>query len=375
MPIKIKQTLPIYFATNRGMSGPRTNPRFGERFHQDGAQFYRVGTATVSKVSDDLDEGYQIKRIQVEGESSADAQDRGSDRLFGKIRKEINARGCDALVYIHGFANTFEESIARAAQLHEVYQVGPPKKPQHPVVFVFCWPSNGRVTPPWEYFSDRQDAEASGVAMARTVCRLYDFIRREGTPCKQRIHVVAHSMGNWALRHAVQALKGERRLEPIFDNVFLMAADEDDDALERDDKLKPLLDLARRIHVYHSEDDKALIMSNTTKFNGARLGNNGLRSVSGIYHQVIAVDCQAVDDTEMLQVDHQYYRRRDEVIKDVRAVLSGKRPDDIPGRIVMEPGRRYRIQLKNKPRQTTAAKPVSSAAGAQTKLAKQPRRR
>lgn len=362
MPIKIGKVLPIYFATNRGMSGRRKKPSFGERFHQDGANFYRVGTATVSKVSDDLDEGFEVKKIQVEGEGNPHEQDRGSDRLFGKIKKEMNAQGCDALVYIHGFANTFEESIARAAQLHEVYQVGPSKNPQHPVVFVFCWPSNGRVTPPWEYFSDRQDAQATGVAMARTMCRLYDFIRRDGTPCKQRIHVVAHSMGNWALRHALQALKGERSLEPIFDHVFLMAADEDDDALEKDEKLKPLLDLARRIHVYHSEDDKALIMSNTTKFRGTRLGNNGLRSFSGICDQVIAVDCQAVDDTEVLHVDHQYYRRRDEVIKDVRAVLSGKRPDDIPGRIVIEPGRRYRIRLKKKPGRTTPAKSVSTAA-------------
>ena len=202
MPIKIKQTLPIYFATNRGMSGPRTKPSFGERFHQDGAQFYRVGTATVSKVSDDLDEGYQIKRIQVEGESNTDAQDRGSDQLFGKIRKEINARGCDALVYIHGYANTFEESITRAAQIHEFYEVGPRDNPRHPVVFAFCWPSNGGTIPFWDYTSDRQYAQASGVAMARTLLRLYDYIRGSNDPCNQRIHVVAHSMGNWALRHA-----------------------------------------------------------------------------------------------------------------------------------------------------------------------------
>ena len=160
----------------------------------------------------------------------------------------------------------------------------------------------------------------------------------------------------------MQALKSEQRIEPIFDHVFLMAADEDEDAFETNDKLKPLLELASRIHVCHSEDDRALVVSDTTKFNPTRLGYSGLRTFSGISPRVIAVDCQAVDDTKFLYVNHQYYRRRDEVIKDVRAVLSGTRPDKIPGRIVIEPSRWYRIQSKRAaPRLTTPANPVSPA--------------
>ena len=361
MPIEIKQTLPIYFATNRRLSGSRTNPRFGADCHRDGAQFYRVGTATVQKVSGDLDAGYETTKIEVEGERNKNNfQERGSDKLFDKIRQAINDQSCDVLVYIHGYANTFEGSISRAAQIHEFYEVGPRDNPRHPVVFAFCWPSNDGTIPFWDYTSDRQYAQASGVAMARTLLRLYDYIRGSNDPCNQRIHVVAHSMGNWALRHAVQAIKGERRLQPIFDNVFLMAADEDEDALEKDDKLKPLLELARRIHVYHSEDDMALVISDTTKSNPDRLGQNGPRSFSGISARVIAVDCQDVDDTAFLHVNHQYYRRRNEVLKDVNEVLLGTRPDNIPGRVVIEPGRRYRIRSNGAdPRLTTPAKPVS----------------
>ena len=144
MSIKRGKTLPIYFATNRRMRWSSTNPSFGERFHQNGAQFYRVGTATVRKVSNHLDKGYAVKRIEVEGAGNPNEQDRGTDRLFDVIRKKVNASGCDALAYIHGFANSFEESITRAAQLHEFYQVGPPNKPQHPVV---CLPSVGRQMP------------------------------------------------------------------------------------------------------------------------------------------------------------------------------------------------------------------------------------
>ena len=52
---------------------------------------------------------------------------------------------------------------------------------------------------------DRDDAAASGIAMARFMMRLLDFLTDKGQ-CEQRIHLVAHSMGNWALRHAVQGL-------------------------------------------------------------------------------------------------------------------------------------------------------------------------
>ena len=181
------------------------------------------------------------------------------------------------------------------------------------------------------------------------------------TPVISASTFVAHSMGNWALRHAVQAIKGERRLQPIFDNVFLMAADEDEGRVRKRRQTQAAAGTSpSHVHVYHSEDDKALVISDTTKSNPDRLGQNGPRSFSGISARVIAVDCQDVDDTAFLHVNHQYYRRRDEVIKDVNEVLLGTRPDNIPGRVVIEPGRRYRIRSNGAdPRLTTPAKPVS----------------
>ena len=350
MTINIGDQVKIYFATNRRLRGTLTNPEFGNRGHADGPSFYRVGTAIVNKRSDDPDEGYSIERVIVKGEGNTNPGNRGSDTLFADIRQDLDTHPRDALVYVHGFANTFESSVTRAAQLHEKYMVGPLKAPQHPLVFAFCWPSNGVVTPPWEYFSDRDDAREAGPAMARTMLRFSDYVRRTSNPCRQRVHLVAHSMGNWAVRHAVQALQNNvsgTRLEPLFENAFLMAADEDDDAFEKDDKLKPLLGLARRVHVYHSNDDLSLVISDTTKFNPDRLGFNGPRNLFNIDERIIAIDCEAVDDTEFAQVNHQYYRRRLEVVDDVKHVLAGVRPDRIPGRLVIQPGTRYRILRTN----------------------------
>ena len=348
MPVEKGDKFNIYFATNRRNGGTEEKPNFEDRPHLLGPDFYRVGIAEVEKVSDDLDDGYKVNNYEIKGEGNTDEQDRGSDKLFKEIHEKVRDSKRDVLVYIHGFGNTFESALSRAAQLREHYLVGRPGKDlQHPVVFAFCWPSNGVIIPPWEYFSDRNDARSSGPAMARTMQRFTDFMRRNGNPCNQRIHLVAHSMGNWALRHAVQALldlNPGRELETVFDNVFLMAADEDDDAFERNSKLKPLLQLARRIHVYHSSDDLSLVISDTTKFNPNRLGYDGPRNLAKIDEKIIAIDCEEVDDSEVLHVNHQYYRRRPEVIADVRYVLAGRRPSNIPNRVEIQSGRHYRIK-------------------------------
>lgn len=343
----------IYFATNRDRRRSRSEP-FGERFHADGPHFYRVGAAEVERVSDDPDDGYAVRSIDIAREREpSPATGRGgilgSTTIFEEIRARAGEDKRDILIYIHGFANTFENALQRAAQLRQAYLIdrGDGSEPYEPHTFAFSWPANGRIQPAWEYFSDRDDAAASGVAMARALQRLLDFLDDRDEPCRQRLHLVAHSMGNWALRHAVtqiRALRETVRLPKVFDNIFLMAADEDADAFEHNDKLGLLPDLGRTIHVYHSMDDRALAISDTSKFNPDRLGTNGPRTFSGINSRIHAIDAEAVDETTLLHGNHQYYRLRAEVIADVRQVLAGRRPEAVDGRDTIEPGRRYRIR-------------------------------
>lgn len=342
----------VYFATNRGYDPRETTPTsFGNRFHPDGAQFFRVGHARVAAFANGR---FRVREVETLPERGADEGDvaselRGSDALLPEIRACAARESRDVLVFIHGFAGTFEESLERAAQLRKAYLVTPSgrRAGREPMVFLFSWPANGRMVPFLSYRSDRQDAEQSGIAMARALMRLLEFLESRGDSCRQRIHIVAHSMGNWALRHAIfgmrQLLVGSR-LPKIFDHVFLMAADEDEDALEHPHKLGLLPQLARAIHVYHSVNDHALTISDVTKNHPDRLGAAGPRTFSGLSTRITAVDCSRVDETTTAHANHQYYRLREEVIRDVRAVLSGKDPlDRIDGREVVEPGRRYRI--------------------------------
>ncbi len=362
----------VYFATNRTQPRRKGGP-FGNRFHTDGPHFYEVGRAEVTwgdpdpatrdwdnfEVSYELERGRRPKPEDVPEDAVTEMHRKrsvgeglGSARIFQRLREEMQETNRDILIFIHGFANSFESSVARAAQLKESYEITPYQndqagEPYEPYMFAFCWPSDGKVQPPWKYASDREDAALSGLAMARALRRFVDFLN-EGEPCRQRLHLVAHSMGNWALRHAVlglRALMDEGRLPKIFTNAFLMGADEDEDCFEHMDKLVALTQLVQAVHVYHSRDDLALEVSDKTKGNTDRLGTHGPRTFSGISNRISAIDCSKVDRTELSHGNHQYYRLRREVIADVQRVLDGRlRPDEIPGRVVVESGRRYRIQ-------------------------------
>lgn len=364
----------VYFATNRDFNDDVENPVFGNRFNAQGPQIFRVGRGTVERRGDD---DYHFASAMVEKEDDVQV---GSARLFEEMRSKLKDEQTDILIYIHGFASTFQVCLERAAQLSQEYRIAPRDEATDtvgaaysPPVFAFSWPSNGEIFPRSEYFSDRDDAQVSGVAMARALIKLLKFLKAlrdedrqtrrdmnlapdqplpaaDQAACKQHVHLVAHSMGNWALRHAVLRFSQEVTLRPlprIFEHVFLMAADEDDDALEDTQKLALLPNLGKFIHVYHSRSDRALDVSDFTKGNPNRLGEAGPRNMDIIADSIDAIDCTKVDFTSLGDGNHQYYRIRPEVLEDVRQVISGVPTDRITGRVPTRRTRSYRILGKD----------------------------
>jgi len=282
------------------------------------------------------------------GEIAESRERFGSTEMFAELRADLQARACDALLFIHGFNNSFADAVETAAELADRYaQAGRELR-----VVVFSWPSEGKLFPPTRYFDDRTAARLSAMALGRALARLRDLIEqfaRQGQRCHQRLHIMAHSMGNYALRFAVNDLierhAGGRAL-PVFENAFLMAADADADALELDlgvAKLQPLSEIVEHIHVYHSRGDIALRASDWTKGNPNRLGTGGPRSIDKVDQRVVAIDCREVDDTPGDNGNHNYYRSRPEVIADVAAVLHGAAPDQIDNRTSLG-ARRYRLR-------------------------------
>jgi esterase/lipase superfamily enzyme len=290
-------------------------------------------------VLDSANEGVATVKAAASEAASASAADTGIV-AFAKSQKQAEAgtaalapAGANAgygLVLLPGFASTFLTSVSRAAQLAAAYQAAN--------VFCFSWPANGVVTKV-DYRRDRVDAEKSGLAIARSLARLFAFVGAAKASERPRLNIVAHSMGNFALRHAMQHIK---KVEPdllakvVFEGALLMAADDDEDALSSASKLAPLLGIAKRTTVYSNGGDLALGGGAWLNLK-RRLGHEGPKNLVKLPAAITWIDCSAVGRTSgdggAEHWGHQYYRLSPQVIRDVAQVLKNLKPADINPRL------------------------------------------
>lgn len=323
----------VYFATNRKPNRKNRPTHFGKDFSVDGTANLRFGVANV----DDNKIKIQLAPERLTPDSSGLRTDPrrstfGSLRIFGELREEMRRENRDTVIYIHGYNVTFYEGLRAAV---DVSRKLAPVNDEHGVnVALFSWPSDGSMAPWIAYANDRTDAAASGPAVARGILKLADFLRgaNHEEACRQRLHLVAHSMGNYVLRNALKTIISETspRVPRLFDQILLVAADEDDDAFEHDYKLRLLPKLGKRVHVYFNREDMAMSISDVTKGNPERLGDNGARVPSKLPVKVTQVDCTRV--VEGLG-EHWYHVDAEAVVRDIIAVLSGVEPEDVAHRV------------------------------------------
>ena len=347
----------IHFVTNRNHVPENKREVFGKHFNPDGVAGLRFGKATYEVDAGDaslVDIDVYPDAMVLPGETTVPPS--GSGRFLEDLRHEMLA-GRDTLVFIHGFNVSFLDALKAGATLAA-------SLPDKENVVVFSWPSDGEAVPYMSYYSDREDARASGPALARAYLKLFDFVRnlREaelerrrdageepGNPelCDRKIHLLAHSMGNYVLRNGIQAIcaKDSNKMVRMFDQVIMAAADEDDDTFERDDKLRVLPSMARRITVYHNRHDRTLIVSDKTKANPDRLGSDGPRMLDLLPKKVVIVDCSLVAAEADRMVQHSYYIHCPEVAADLKDVLGDMLDDQMSPhrRKVIREGRAYRI--------------------------------
>ncbi|MFC1460591.1 alpha/beta hydrolase [Microvirga arabica] len=270
------------------------------------------------------------------------------------------------LVLLPGFASTFRIAMSRAAQIAYAYDANE--------VFCFSWPANGRVNIP-DYLLDQEDAKASAPAIADALSQLFAFLLSTDAANRPTLNIVAHSMGTFALRHALQIIESKDAslmAKTLFDRVLLMASDENYQALGLKEELEPLVRLAQTVTVYWARDDIPLWLSQQIN-RQARLGNYGPYRLADLPSTVTSIDCSAWSETKgdpggEKHWGHQYYRLSAPVINDVKQVLEGKAPNEIEprlpnydapgqswiiprdldsGREIVEMVRRYRQTLSN----------------------------
>lgn len=328
----------VYFVTNRNPNRQRNPDDFGTSFSSTDAHDLRFGRASVVRRGGDL----EVERVEVAPEKLSMDPRRvalGSNAMFLDLRESMK-NGADTVAFVHGYNVSFKEALIAGGQIVEDYA------PSHPLnVVVFSWPSDGSMVPLLAYKSDRADARASGPALARLLLRTRDFLGQiaRGDECGGRLHLLAHSMGNYVLRNALEEIKrvSGDALPRIFDEIFLMAADEDHDAFEKEHKLLELPSLADSVNVYFNRGDTAMVIADRTKSNPARLGSRGPRMPLAVPGNVTLVDCS---DVVSGLVEHTYFVEHDRVNEDVLAVLKGGSPEQIPKRRYVPSQNRYVLE-------------------------------
>ena len=144
-------------------------------------------------------------------------------------------------IFIHGFNNTFAESLFRLAQLKKDAGIGA-------VTVGFSWPSAAKTS---QYLYDRESAAFSRDKLEH----LFKLVSRTKT---RRIYILAHSLGSWLTMETLRQMKiaGNRRFFSKLSALALAAPDIDEDVFKS--QMERLGRLNRPFFVLTSQKDRAL---------------------------------------------------------------------------------------------------------------------
>ena len=158
---------------------------------------------------------------------------------------EVDPGERHGLVFLHGYNVDFDEAAIRAAQIG--YDLKVPG-----VTAFFSWPSCGTLS---GYTADEACIEASERFILEF---LRDFVRRSGA---ERVHIIAHSMGNRGLLRALSRLAADAADQTgiRFGQIILSAPDIDADVFA--DLARVYAKLGQRTTLYASPADRAIAVS------------------------------------------------------------------------------------------------------------------
>ncbi len=209
-----------------------------------------------------------------------------------------------AFVFIHGFNVSFEDAVRRTAQIaFDLKFVGAP--------ICYSWASHGD---PSSYTQDRENAISTVVRLRKF---LEDVVSNTGSTT---IHLVAHSMGNFALLQALEQISiSQRQPRKMFGQLVMAAPDVSSRDFE-DRYAEHTTNLARQVTLYASSSDRALMAS--IKVNGhnrAGLAGDNLVVLDG----VDTIDVSGIDTS---LIGHSYYGDHPKMIRDLRALVELAKP-------------------------------------------------
>ena len=316
----------VLFATNRVRSADPLSPFGSSDIAADNTLY--CGVATVDEININASSSGRITKVDqlVQGNFNPEH--------LAPILGSTN----DILVFIHGAANDFSDSITRAAYNQSWLAASGLANSAFDVI-TFSWPATRYTLAniPGDYFDYLSDQNAANKSAAQfgmflnQIAALRSEVDQLGT---KRINLLCHSMGNLMLAAAVPTfLQMSNTNDVIFDEIVLAAADEISTTFSSANRgrLAQLAQIGREITIYSARDDVAMALSHIVNRN-YRLGYNGPPNEadteffsSAIYE---FVDCTGVNDYISSDIDrsHQYYRQSPTVRKDIVESFAGFTP-------------------------------------------------
>lgn len=182
----------------------------------------------------------------------------GLDTFTAQLKAEIaRSQRKEAFIFIHGYNNSFPMAVERTAQLAIDLEIdGAP--------LMYSWPSAGSV---FSYRADRQQIVPETIEDLKTFLTL--VANQSGA---ERLHIIAHSMGNEFLLGALQSLAEGSADAPLFEQIVFASPDVDADEFAAG--LSRLTGLASHLTLYASSKDNALKASRRFNRSGRRAGES-----------------------------------------------------------------------------------------------------
>ncbi|MBB5534872.1 alpha/beta hydrolase [Rhizobium giardinii] len=205
-------------------------------------------------------------------------------------------------IFVHGFNNTFEQAVLRAAQIG--YDIGLGQG-----IGLFSWPSKGSMT---AYNADEASSESSKYALA-------DFIEQFVENSRQKsANIIAHSMGCRTVLGALEVLSSTRsHVLKRLNQIILAAADVDTGIM-------PYVGVhainhSTRTTSYVSETDTALKVSGWLH-GFPRVG------VTPPVFVLSGMDTILVNNLDLGEFSHGYLSASRTILNDIFALLSANSP-------------------------------------------------
>lgn len=335
----------IYIISNREVVKDKGKEVFSNDGKKAALPNFRIAECKVSadnkKISysllNDLTDPDYSKIIEVIENRLSKDQLGGTEYLFYDLYISMKQGGkpnSDVLFFIHGYQTTYEEELQHILKLKELY-LGDNSNVKH--LIYLSWPtSNSKIL---TYWSDKEDSIITGQALSRIYLKLNKFFytmfkKYEQENCKQKIHIMSHSMGNQVLKQMMGSLN-EKYIIPFVGEIILLHADVSADSFESNQPFTKLHKLGQRTHIYIHKGDDALTISTTTKNLSKRLGKAGPSNIKELSQSTFIVDVTGITYdktkkepfyTEIMQnvIDHWGYLTSSQEINDIIKIINGE---------------------------------------------------